>query len=187
MIHEHVHRLRSHPIYGSCLIRVFIEANMSPTDADRVADMLRHPRYRPESMDIVCEVKDRVRGGGFQQPGVFTTHSKKEAFAEELGRNIDFMHFARLFVCQGQPEVIQRELYMQLASFRVEVVGTADPDRQLHAKIIVTGKSSGKKDDLVMALCIALFHMFRSIHGTEQADQLFRQRCFNRGIQLAIA
>lgn len=53
MIDHHFHTLHVHPRYGRCLNRVFIEANLSYIDANRIADQLRHTRYG-SALDIVC-------------------------------------------------------------------------------------------------------------------------------------
>lgn len=175
MVHEHFMGLRRHPQYAHCHIRVFIEANLSAINADYVANFLRHPRYGP--LDVACETT-----AGARRYGVWTTHDKKEAYAEELKRAIPTLSFARILI--GEEQALAEtchELFVQLAKFRREVVESATPEHQLHAKIVLTGKSAGSKDDLVLALCIALYHMYRSI----LRDDEFRKQCERSHIQMA--
>jgi hypothetical protein len=69
MIDHHYVTLRRHARYKQCVIRVFIEANLSQIDAKRISNQLEHGRYG--SIDIVHE-----KGS---MPGVWTSAPKKEA------------------------------------------------------------------------------------------------------------
>ena len=72
LIDRHFADLRAHTRYAHCLNRVFIEANLSAIDANRIANQIMHPRYG--AVDIVCEDPTAAR-----RYGIWTTQAKKEA------------------------------------------------------------------------------------------------------------
>jgi len=174
MIGKHFAAIREqHSIYRGCLVRIFIEANMSFIDAKRIANQLDVLQYQP--VDIVSEDKSKLH-----RVGVWTTTDKKEAFAEELQRCVPHMQFAREFICDTDEKVVKQELFGQLLRFRKEVVQVNNPDHTLHLKVVYTGKGPNQKDDLVLALSIGVYHMMRSIYR----DPEFRQRCEQQGMMM---
>ena len=52
------------------------------------------------------------------------------------------------------------------------------PSSALFSKVVITGKSSGKKDDLMMAFGIVLHYMYKSI----LRDEVFLRRCEASGL-----
>jgi hypothetical protein len=95
------------------------------------------------------------------------------------------LRFATFFL-SDDAEGNKAELFKQLGGFRREVIEPASGhDGQapsaLFAKVVFTGKGGGKKDDLAMALQIALFEMYRSAFR----DEVFLQRCMEAGIRAA--
>lgn len=169
MIDNHYMSIRTHSAYKRCLVRVFIEANMSFIDAGRIANQLAHPQYG--DMDIVSEDKSSSR-----RFGIWTSKDSKQGYATELTRAINFMCIATHTIGKSVAADI-KELCAQFAMFRREVVvPPKDNGKSLHYTVTLTGKSAGRKDDLVMACGIALFYMFRSMN-----DQIFIQRCHDSG------
>lgn len=174
LIDHHFYTIRMHPVYGRCHHRVYIEANMAPSHAIDVANQLRHERYGP--LDIVHGIASDPT-----KPGIITTHDRKESYAEELVRAVPAMQFASDFLCLD-PDSVCKEFFQQLCDFRKEVVDTGASathvSTALFNKVVITGKAAGKKDDLTMAFCIALFYMYRSIFR----DDAFQRYCLDNGM-----
>lgn len=171
MIDKHFRDIRAHPLYAKSYIRVMVESNLSYIDAARVKNQLSHPSYAP--VDVMRESK-----AGSQRYGISTTKDTKEGYAMELQRNISTMKVAERPIGTKFYESFG-ELLLQLSSFRREVVVPVDENgTQLNYKVALTGKSPGRKDDLVMALGIALYFGIRSMN-----DVLFMQRCDSVGLK----
>ena len=95
----------------------------------------------------------------------------------ELRRAMVHMEVADQFISTAR-DVNLAEMYTQIGHFRTEIIAPAqESGAELFYKVAITGKSSGRKDDLTMALCIALFYMYRSVD-----DEVFLQRCQQRGL-----
>ncbi len=149
LIKEHFIRLRRDPWLRNCVFWVFIEANMSYIDADRIVSMLNCPNigeFRAE--------RDRKNSARF---GVITTQAVKEAYVRS----------AQEVLINGTLEVRDSlvgqntgadagNLFKQLSHFRREIKKANDP---IHGQVrtAYTGKTGGRKDDLAMALMINLF------------------------------
>ncbi len=149
MIKEHFVRLRRDPLLQNCLFWVFIEANMSYIDADRIVAMLACPNigaFRAE--------RDRKNSARF---GVVTTQPIKEAYvraAQEALVNGTLEIRDSLVGQNAQGD--RQNLFKQLGYFRREIKQANDPIHG-HVRTSYTGKMGGKKDDLAMALMINLF------------------------------
>lgn len=171
MIDAHFRALRAHPRYGRCHIRVFIEANMSFYDSKRVRNQLMHPIYG--SIEVVTFDSQK----GVDRFGIWTTKDSKENYRMELRRAMVNMVVADHFISLAKL-VNLAEMYTQIGHFRTEIIAPAnETGAELFYKVAITGKSSGRKDDCVMALCIALFYMYRSVD-----DEVFLQRCQQKGL-----
>jgi len=170
MIDKHFTDLMEHARYSACYHRVFIEANMSYIDAGRIANQLKHARYGC-NLEVV-----RFDASSNERYGVWTSQSTKEAYCNEIQREIYNMRMARIFLSHA-PEDNFKELCVQLGSFRSEIIVPSGDSAMLFHKKLLTGKSSGKKDDIWMALGIMLYYMQRSQH-----DIVFQARCNARGI-----
>jgi hypothetical protein len=108
--------------------------------------------------------------------GIWTSKDSKEAYAIEIQRAVLHMSFAEQFISRNAGEC-QAELMKQLSVFRREVIAPVnDSGVALCYQVALTGKSSGRKDDLVMALGIAIFYMYRS-----QNDAAFTDFCIRTG------
>jgi hypothetical protein len=95
----------------------------------------------------------------------------------ELRRAMVNMVIADQFISTAK-EANLAEMYTQIGHFRTEIIAPANESgAELFYKVAITGKSSGRKDDVTMSLCIALFYMYRSVD-----DEVFLQRCQQRGL-----
>lgn len=149
---DHFDRIRDDPRFRHCLVRVFTEAQMSTIDANRVRNLLSHPRFG--LVDIFCE-GDPVNAGVFMGP------VKKQALAVELQRNMPLLRVAERFLSKDGEGVLA-QFCDQLLQMRTEVIPPTSLSKQTGTKIL-TGKGSGKQDDLVMVYLIALYHAYHSV------------------------
>ena len=134
-------------------------------------EVAANPRLA-SSIEFAChDKKGRV--------GTWTTHEKKIAFALELAKTVPTMTFAQDFITEQESEQsIINDLIEQIRNFRKEIIAPrGDGVAQLFNKVIVTGKGPGHKDDLVMALCIAIFHAF-----LDRYDYRFQARMRERSL-----
>lgn len=156
MLNTHFETIRNNKIYESSYIRVIYEANMSYSTADYWARELDMNPRLAGGLDFARNYDKKGRVGSW------TTHEKKIAFAKELAKTVPTMTFADHFITQADTEeVIINELCTQIRQFRTEIIvpkGDNGGVGQLHNKMVVTGKGAGQKDDLVMGLCIAIYH-----------------------------
>lgn len=160
MIRQHYLGLRAQPQYRLAYVRVFIEANMSFIDAGRVADQLSEPCFKP------LEVVRHDKQGRY---GIWTTRDRKMAYCDEIRRAVPHMRLATVLVTAKPRENID-ELCAQLGQFRIEHSFKAKEGESLFCQRVLTGKSTGQKDDLWMALGIAIYYMHRSRDDTAFVD-----------------
>lgn len=154
MIDEHYGNIRKHRIYTRSYIVVYFESNMSFIDSDRWA---RHLETQPHLIGRL----EFARKDPMGRVGVWTTHAMKIAFAQELQKTVPTMTIATDFLTQSGDDDILAEMLTQFRQFRREVLAPkGDGMATLFNKIVITGKSPGKKDDLVMAVCIAIYNAF---------------------------
>jgi len=169
MIDRHYKSLHDHPRYGRCHVRVFVEANMSFIDSDRIANQLRDPKFG--SVEVVKFDPNKKN-----RYGIWTNGDSKNVYCSEIQRAAGTLLIADEFVAHPRErEGNIEELWKQLKEFRLEVKTTGD-------KISVerTGKGPGMKDDIFMALGIALCYAYRSLD-----EWAFRQRMEERGLAAA--
>lgn len=168
MIHTHFMRIRAQPCFARSHIRLFIEANLSFISAfDVVASLQDFNQYG--SIEAV-----RFDPMGKNRFGIWTTAESKELYCREMQRSIEQLHLYRHFARVAQDaERTLPELYSQLGEFRIEIrVPNEEQPGTLFYKRVFTGKGPGKKDDMFMALGIALKYAFDS-----QSDHRFQQYC----------
>lgn len=172
MVRRHFLRIRDTPKYARCHVKVYIEANLSFVEARRVHDLIRFDP-RMGDIDVVRfdpDCKDRV--------GVWTTKDRKEAYVINIRTHIHQMRRAAPFLSLDAAGC-WKLLCDQLRVFRKEVDAPASGSTTaLTYKVGYTGKSPGRKDDLVMALGIVLYHMIRTVN----VDEEFIQMCAMRGL-----
>jgi hypothetical protein len=152
MVHRHLTQLSQHPKYGKGAYKIsFIEANMSYIGADLVAQWCRSMAYQP----MIIESRDPTARG---RVGVWTGPYEKEAYAWTL-RDIvesDRLYFASDMVGDNI-ERDKQELISQLRQFRMERMDPLDSAFGKF-KYAYTGKTGGgNKDDLALALMIAIY------------------------------
>jgi hypothetical protein len=173
MLYGHFGKLRAHPIYRRCYNMVYFECNMSFVDSGRWA------RYLERSDSVNNGACEFARFDSIGRVGTWTDNNKKIAFAQELQRAVPTMTFASDFItCDQDSNKLRLQMIEQIRTFRKDIVAPkGDGTTQLFNKIVITGKSPGKKDDLVMALCIAMYHGFLA-----RFDDKFQKRMRERGL-----
>jgi len=155
MLENFILRTRSMRVYRDALIFIAIEANMSFITADMLAGFFQNPRFgRIEVLSL--DPKKH------QRPGVWTGENEKERYAESMERALANGTLCYAREQAGDPAkwpLVKQEFQSQLGSFRREVDPAKDPMFGRN-KITFTGKAgNGKKDDLVLATQIALYHL----------------------------
>lgn len=157
MIDRHYLNLRQR--YPRAVILVFIEANSSFIDADRIhkqlavadkfgIDMIRVQRYDPK--------------GKNNRFGIWTTQDTKDAYVDQIRRFYGGMRFveSNAWITNDSDEMINiQKFYEQCKNFHREIEEPAKQGTQDFYKSFWTGKGQGKRDDLIMALGIALYYM----------------------------
>lgn len=163
---EHIRALRRNRWYSKAYLFIFVEANMSWFTPDRIKDLLMN---EPSLQPLLVYSYDQ---SGEMRPGVITSKYNKIMYATHLQELLDDarFHFADPFIAPHMaPSQSAREINMvkntfkgQLQRFRRERIvpktGTGE------VKIIITGKSTGHCDDMVMAVCMWLYWM-RVVHS----------------------
>jgi hypothetical protein len=152
----HYRRLRANPRYSDCFVRLFPEGNMSWQKASRSAE------FASEVLgDNGCEAVRYFSKEG-ERIGILTTDERKIQYANELRRSMSNMRIASesdWIGKVGERASILKELRKQMGNFREEIITTGEASGRQRSHHNVSGKGAGKKDDIVMALCIALLYM----------------------------
>lgn len=152
MIFDHVAALRAHPRYRRALLVAFVEANMSWILVDRVAQLLCNaPILQP------IEVPS-FDASSRQRAGVITSEDTKRSYVALLQRLLSdrcLRYVGNPTMVGKEPEKLQRALEDQMRNFRRAVKLPTSPEFQNYT-VKLSGKSGNSKDDLVMALMIAL-------------------------------
>lgn len=156
MIQRNAVTLRDHPKFAQAVLVVIVECNMGYTIADRIRGMLSRPDMRP----ILIVSRDP---GKKNRAGIWTGETEKVLYASTLERVLANNALARAeaFVApsSADPQRAERhwdELLKQLATFRRIVHQPTDEAFQKF-RVTLTGKGGGAKDDLVLALQMALY------------------------------
>ena len=141
----------------------------------------RWARYLERSDSVNNGACEFARFDSLGRIGTWTDNNKKIAFAQELQRSVPTMTFASDFIsCEQDPSKLRAQMIEQIRTFRKEIVAPkGDGTTQLHNKIVITGKSAGRKDDLVMALSIAQHHA-----GLTCFDHRFQQKMRERSLTI---
>lgn len=150
---------------------------MSFVDADRWAKLIElNPRYRGHVEMARFDKKGRV--------GTWTTEDKKKAFMLEMQRTLPTLKYATQFVTgRADVEGLKKDFVDQMRTFRLDVVAPKGEDSTaLTSKFHITGKSAGKKDDLMMAFGIGVYHaIVESYDPAFQAKMRSRHKCIVGG------
>lgn len=176
MIENHYIKIRTNKVYERCYIRIYFENNMDGYDPGYWAEHLYNiPCLRSRMSVARHDSKGRM--------GMTTTHAKKLAYAHELKKSVPGMQVSEDFISTNHdPRALMKQLIEQLRAFRRDILqpkGDIMTNTVLFNKVIISGKSAGKKDDLVMALCIAIYSAF-----VDMTDYRFAQEIKNCDLSL---
>lgn len=166
MVHQHFTNLRNHPKLRNSIYVVFIEANMSYLDADRIANELeRKKQYRP----IVIPSYDTTQK---RRKGVWTDNPAKIAYADALSRALTSQQLACELNIIGQHAQEDIEMLIdQMKNYRRFI--KSDPTKPFSTEAVTySGKQVGKRDDLVMSLMMALHWSFKWMQSDENRVHL---------------
>lgn len=166
--------LRASPIYRDALVWVYPEANSGYFNCTQLRDLFMN---RPQIFGRV-EFQMYEPYKNEMVPGVFTHHETKEKYANYLQHKMSNgqLLFAEEMI--GNPERLEsekRKLIDQLNNYRMEMRESIHPGL-IPDKCFFTGKSGGRRDDLCMALQIAIYQM-----QLKRDDPDFQQRCAREG------
>lgn len=156
MIQRNAVALRDYPKFAQAVLVVIVECNMGYPIADRIRGMLSRPDMRP----IFILSRDPGKKG---RAGVWTGETEKVLYGSTLERVLanGALSRAKTFVAPSsadsqRPERHWDELLKQMATFRRIVHEPTDETSQKF-RVTLTGKGGGAKDDLVLALQMALY------------------------------
>jgi hypothetical protein len=156
MIYSHIKAIRQHSMYSNSVIVVFIEANMSWLETDRVALICQRPELQP----VYIEQTETARG--ISKPGVITTEATKVGYVYNTRQLLQGSHltFATAYIINEDQDACTKEaLLTQLRAFRKCTKGPRDIDFG-RSKVSYSGKAYNKKDDLAMCLMMAIYFSF---------------------------
>lgn len=152
LIYGHLANLRKIPQFRQAMILVYIEANMSWIEADRVKHVCLQPELQP--LHVISHDKEG-------RTGVLTTAQNKEAYVFTA---LDLMRTDRLsyvadhqFTTQAESQAdIKEALTIQLRGFKRKREESKRPEFT-PARVAMSGKSAHCKDDILMALMFVLY------------------------------
>ena len=160
MLQNHVLMLRKIPEYRNAIIFLYIESNMSFLSADGVCEMFISDAERFGPM---IPVSDRKQDDG--RYGVWSGQFEKEAYAIGLmyAMSDGSIDYAEHVACSNLIPT-KALLEDQMRALRRETKQATDSAYN-PVKVVFTGKSHNTRDDLVMALQIALHNMRKQIRS----------------------
>lgn len=167
-------RIRKSKLYCDALVKVHCEANMSwmvPYDMQQMMKNEPAVYKRVEFTQHLSKNKE-------EKPGVLTGAEEKRLYVQYVRQKMSEgkLRFAEELLGESVRIGKQRdELKKQLDAYRCVKKESADPEF-VDAKYTYTGKSSGRRDDLCMALQIALYNMKKT-----ECSFDFRQRMQDEG------
>jgi hypothetical protein len=150
MIYTHLRTLRRLPDFLCTTFVIYIEANMSWLETDRVAQICSRPELQP----VLLESRDPKRQ---DRIGVITDENTKLGYVSTMRHLLSDkqLSYYQQLHSENTAEA-KATLEDQLRQFRRAI---RVPDNPEHAKYQVhyTGKGYSKKDDLVMALMMCCY------------------------------
>ena len=149
-IYEHLMRIRRSDRYRNATIVIYIEANMSWIEVDRVAQICSSPQLGP----VIIESSDT---SSRNRLGVTTTEANKAAYVSGLMHILQDgkIQYASPLLSKD-PDRAKRLLESQLRQFRRTVKTPRDTTFQ-QGRVSYTGKSARTQDDLAMVLMMAIY------------------------------
>jgi hypothetical protein len=175
LMDNHLIGLRKIPQYRDSLFVVYIEANMSFIEVDRIRE---HLVSRSQEFGEVFVVSEDPKNKG--RYGVWTGETEKELYAKGIRQLMSEgrIHYAENFVSASRPEKeSKQQLEDQMRNLRKEAEPCLKPGMD-KVKITYTGKAPGVRDDACMSLQIVLHHAQQQRH-----KPLFLQLCMRRGLR----
>lgn len=174
MLIEHVTRLRRVPSFRGAVCALAVETNYGgPMEATLAWECLRHPRLQPTVL-----LTDVRKGTDTSVAGIVTTLTYKKLYIDTL---VAYLREHRLvwaddasFVTQGDRVAIQTQLCSQMLRYRRDVQHSKTNDA-LDGVVRIHGKGRGERDDLMMALQMALYWLSARAH-----DPSFVERTYER-------
>jgi hypothetical protein len=172
LIMDHVGGIRTRFPYA--LIVVYIESNFDCFAADGIRTMITHPM-----LGAVKVISDT--SGKEERVGVYTGPGEKRRFAEQLEHylRVDSLTMSDTITSSSDDtNEVRDKLIAQMETYRRDIRAPSD---ETHGtwKVSYSGKSSGCKDDLVLALQIVLYWSH-----VQLADDDFIEYCRNGGFSL---
>ncbi len=174
MLLGHLTKIRDQKsMYRNALVVIYIEANMSWLDADRISELVTGGSLEP----VYVESRDSQPE---HRPGVITTHAGKENYAAMLQMQLSTgnVRFARTMISQNLV-ANKFKLVNQWQKYRRDI---KTPNDLVHGKFTssLSGKSAGSPDDLAMSSQIGLTFLCQTL-----VDPEFRRYCATMGIPIA--
>jgi hypothetical protein len=148
---------------------------------DFTVDMIRKICEQPEFQPLVVVSYDETPKERF---GIWMTDDVKKNMMLDLQRSMSDgqLCFAKEFIHTGdtvkEKAKIKDKFRQQLQNFRQEVINPKDVAIGI-TKTYMTGKSSGRKDDILICLAIALY-----FSGKKRREQSFIQLCNRHGYRM---
>lgn len=175
MVYHHLAGIRSIPLLRPSVIRVYVEINHSLYEGSRILRQCSKYRFSPIEMQT-------TKTGSGSKLGVFTSHATKQAYVDivtDLLRD-ESLHFTDSPVPPHTQELsfttMSKLLVEQLKAFRKIKKTPRDKTADVNT-VYFSGKGQGRKDDLLLALMIALY-----FSGLDRNDPAFRESCRARNI-----
>ncbi len=169
MLSDHVLGLRALPLYEDALFVFYIEANLSFIAVDQLKNFFSQPQFG----NVYIVSRDPKNLG---RPGVWTSAVEKELYSRDLEKVLSDgkLSFADQLVSDNA-ENNKVKLIAQLNYFSRQVIQPSDPSK-LDNKVIFSGKGTGRRDDLCLALMIGLTNAQLTL-----LDKNFLQLCTRNG------
>lgn len=163
VVHRHLADLRNSHAFRASLITLFVEANMSWIEADRVKKLASDPLLQPLYMPAF---------NSKNLPGVITTEHNKIAYVDTLRRLLEdeSIGFATEMI-SARPLELKKQLMEQMRMFRRVVQKPRNEEAQ-SSRVFMTGKGNNRKDDLLLALMMAVY-----FSRVARNDDKFRVYC----------
>lgn len=180
MIAAHFRALREHERFRDSLIVFFIEANHCFLHANRVAELARTHTDLGNIFVWKADPKSGKRTKEAPKDGVWLTEDIKMVMADQMCGVLENkrIHFYNQLV-SSKPETQKKKLCDQMRNYRRKVKVAPDPDFQ-KSKFAMSGKSTGKYDDLLICVQMCLYWGARA-----RETPSFVQKCRRAGIVLS--
>lgn len=161
--------------YREAIVLVYVEVNMSYLIGNAFSDLFKGERRIFGRCEFEMHYRSKEKD---ESPGVLTGEKEKAMYVEYTQRMMagGKLRFADKILGDHNRLLAQKpDLYKQLDAYRRVKKISLDP-AFVDDKYTYTGKSSGRRDDLCMALQIALYNMKK-----KRVDREHIARCQKAG------